>query len=264
MRFCLTNRQTPDYLMKCEEIKIPYKERGKILDYIEKYSDKLFILDMKGYNGIIDWDELKNYKIMTRNNFMIALNALTDVDQCKKYNISFYWNFPVTTFYDLKALKDIGAAYALIDSPLVHNIVEAAEIGIPLRVVPNVAYYAFIPREDGVCGSWIRPEDLDLYAPYVSAVEFEDCDTKKESALYRIYAEQKAWPGDLGMIITNLNYLGVNRMIPSILTEKRMNCNQRCMYGSNCKLCYRYLNLANPELLRPYAENKATPEQSEL
>lgn len=36
--------------------------------------------------------------------------------------------------------------------------------------------------------------------------------------------EQKSWPGDLGRIITNLNYLGVNRMIPSELSEKRMSC----------------------------------------
>ena len=62
--------------------------------------------------------------------------------------------------------------------------------------------------------------------------------------------EQKTWSGDLGMIITNLNYPGVNRMIPQELTLKRMNCGQACMNGSHCKLCYRYLELANPDLLR--------------
>ena len=46
--------------------------------------------------------------------------------------------------------------------------------------MPNVAYYAFIPREDGVCGSWIRPEDLNLYEPFIDVIEFEDCDVKKE------------------------------------------------------------------------------------
>jgi hypothetical protein len=62
--------------------------------------------------------------------------------------------------------------------------------------------------------------------------------------------EQKNWPGDLKTIITNFNYPGVNRMIPNSLTERRMICGQKCQSGSSCKLCYRYLDLANPELIK--------------
>ena len=56
---------------------------------------------MQGYNGIIEWEDIKRYKIMCRNNFIIALNTLTDLDFCHKEKIRFYWNFPVSTFYDL-------------------------------------------------------------------------------------------------------------------------------------------------------------------
>lgn len=255
MKCCLNSHQTPEYLNKADELRILYKDRHKIIDFVEIYPNKTIILDMKGYDGLIEWDNIKRYKIITQNNFIIALNSLTDISFCKKENIKFYWNFPVNTFYDLKALKRLGAEYALIESPIFHDMAAAAEIGIKLRVVPNVAYYAFIPREDGVCGSWIRPEDLCLYESFIDVIEFEDCDLKKEQALYRIYFEQKAWPGDLGMIITNLNYPGVNRMIPQELTAKRMTCGQRCQSGSHCRLCYRYLDLANPELLEKYKKN---------
>jgi hypothetical protein len=78
---------------------------------------------------------------------------------------------------------------------------------------PNVAYYAYIPRDDGVCGGWVRPEDVDYYADYVDVFEFEDCDEKKEKALFKIYAEQGKWPGLLNDLITNLNYTAINRMI---------------------------------------------------
>lgn len=192
---------------------------------------------------------------MTRNNLVVALPTLANIDECKKRNLKFYYNYPITTFYDLCALKELGAEYALIDSPLVQDIIKAAEVGIKLRVVPNVAYYAFIPRDEGVCGSWIRPEDLSLYESYIDVVEFEDCDIKKEQALFRIYAEQKSWPGNLEMIITNLNYPGINRIIPPELTKKRMACGQRCQSGGHCKLCYRYLDLANPDLLRELKQN---------
>lgn len=210
---------------------------------------------MQNYTDSIDWEDIKRYKIICRNNFIIALNTLTNINYCHKENIRFYWNFPINNFYDLQALKNLGAEYALIDSPIFHDIQKAASIGIKLRVVPNIAYYAYIPRKDGVCGSWIRPEDLHLYEPYIEAIEFEDCDIKKEQALYRIYCEQKAWPGDLGMIITNLNYTGVNRMIPEELTLKRMSCGQRCQSGSSCQLCYRYLKLADPKLLAKYKQS---------
>lgn len=138
------------------------------------------ILDLKNCNEKIDWEEIKRYNVMTRSNLVVALSTLANVNECKKNNIKFYWNYPVTTFYELQALKNLGAEYALIDSPLVQDIIRAREVGIKLRVVPNVAYYAFIPREDGVCGSWIRPEDLNLYEPFIDVIEFEDCDVKKE------------------------------------------------------------------------------------
>lgn len=224
MKCCLNSHQNSEYLNKADEIKIAYKDRFKIIDFVEKYPDKTIILNMQGYNGIIEWEDIKRYKIMCKNNFIIALNTLTDLDFCRKEEIKFYWNFPVSTFYDLQALKNLGAEYALIDAPIFHDIINAADIGIKIRIVPNIAYYAFIPRENGVCGSWVRPEDLSLYEPYIAAIEFEDCDLKKEQALFRIYIEQKSWPGDLNIIITNLNYPGINRMIPSDFTEKRMTC----------------------------------------
>lgn len=255
MKYCLNNNQSYEYLQKADEIKILYQYRNKIIDYIEKYPNKTIILDKKNNWEIIDWEEIKRYNIMTQHNFIMALYDPSDITNCKKHGIKFYLNYPITTFYELQSLKDLGVEYALIDSPLVQDIVNAAAIGVPLRVVPNVAYYAFIPRDEGVCGSWIRPEDLYLYESYIAAIEFEDCDIKKEQALFRIYAEQKTWSGDLGMIITNLNYPGINRMIPTELTEKRMTCGQRCQSGGHCRLCYRYLELANPELIQGLKRN---------
>ena len=180
MKCCLSAGQSLEYQKKADEIKLPYKNRLDILDYVEHLPNTTIILDLKNCNEKIDWEEIKRYNVMTRSNLVVALSTLANVNECKKNNIKFYWNYPVTTFYELQALKNLGAEYALIDSPLVQDIIRAREVGIKLRVVPNVAYYAFIPREDGVCGSWIRPEDLNLYEPFIDVIEFEDCDVKKE------------------------------------------------------------------------------------
>ena len=139
-------------------------------------------------------------------------------------------------------------------------------LGIPVRAVANVAYNDGLPREDGVCGVWIRPEDVETYEPYVSVIEFEDADPRKERALYRLYAEKKRWPGDLGMIITNFNHLGVNRLILPEVAEKRLNCAQKCQSGSACKICYRAVDLADVEKLREYRDkmNEEMEEEDQL
>lgn len=259
MKYCLNSNQTSEYLKKADEIKLRYEDRHELIDFVEKYPDKTIILTMSGFKGVIAWDDIKRYNTICNGNFIIALDFLYPqvIQECKENNIKFYHNYPITTFWELQLLKNIGVAYAFIDSPLTHQIVDAANIGVPLRMAPNIARYAYIPADNGVIGSWIRPEDLELYEPYLTAIEFEDCDTiNKEQALFRIYKEQKGWSGDLGMIITNLNYPGVNRMLPSTLTKRRMNCGQRCANGKSvCQLCYRYLDLANPDKLRSYMHN---------
>lgn len=170
-------------------------------------------------------------------------------------NILWYYRYPVTTFYEAKALKDLGAYGILIDAPLTHMMEDLKTLKFDeVRIVPNVAYYAIIPRSNGVLGGYIRPEDIEAYEPYINVIEFEDCDKKKEQALYRVYMEQHEWPGDLRTIITNLDYAGVNRMIPPNFAQKRMNCGQACLSGSHCHLCYRYLDLADPDLLKDYKE----------
>ena len=113
-----------------------------------------------------------------------------------------------------------------------------------IRVIPNVAYIDKIPKKEGVLGSYIRPEDLDLYEDYIDIIEFEDTEynAKREAALYRIYMEEKHWDGELQDLITNLNFPGLNRMIPRQLSHHRVDCRQACLSrGSTCKLCYRML-----------------------
>ena len=119
-----------------------------------------------------------------------------------------------------------------------------------MRLTPNVPYFSYLPGMESVPGSWIRPEDLHLYEDLADSVEFLDCDIKKEQALYRIYAEDKAWSGGLHYIISNISKDATNRMIPPSFTQNRLNCRQRCQEGGVCRACYHILTLANEEFLK--------------
>ena len=258
MHYCLSSQVGKEYLKKADEIKVKYKQLNNILDLYEINPNATFILTITNKEDLsnIKWNEIEQYNIMTQKKLIIETDSFNIMDACKALDIKFFYGIPVNNFYDVKALMDYGCCDIRIDSPLTHMLDKFEDLDITVRMSPNIAYYAYIPRGDGVCGSWVRPEDTELYEQYVDVFEFEDCDVKKEQALYRIYAEQKNYPGNLNNLISNLNYEAINRLIHPEFSEKRAFCGQKCASGLNCKLCYRMLDLANPDKIELLKQRK--------
>jgi hypothetical protein len=185
---------------------------------------------------------------------------LADAEECKKLNVPFYWGYPVSTYYDLRALKELGVAYVRLDAPLFFEMDEVKKFGIPVRAVPNVACLGEIPTKNGIYGTWIRPDDVELYEDYVACLEFEDCDMKKEGALYKIYAVDHVWGGPLSLIINGIDTNAENYLIAKEATASRLFCKQRCQKNGKCRICYRALRLADQVLLQDYV-NKIQEEE---
>lgn len=259
MKYSVSSRQQPEYLQKCDEIKVMWNDRNIIFDLTEKYPGKTINLCrylIHSNEDDIDWSEIKKFKTLARDNFVFGLTYIDEMIACKTHDIAFYYLEPIRSFRELQGLKLFGAKWAFIDAPLFFQMDKVRAVGLPVRVTANISIREAFPYVDGVPGPWIRPEDVEAYEPYVDTIEFSRVNLDQERALFRIYAEQKKWPGELGLIVQDINYLGTNRMIPPDLVEKRLNCGQKCMENGNCRLCWRVLDLANPDLLRDY--QKAT------
>lgn len=259
MKYSVSSRQQPEYLQKCDEIKVMWNDRNIIFDLTEKYPGKTINLCrylIHSNEDDIDWSEIKKFKTLARDNFVFGLTYINEIIECKAHDIEFYYLEPIRSFRELQGLKLFGAKWAFIDAPLFFQMDKVRAVGLPVRVTANISVREAFPYVDGVPGPWIRPEDVEAYEPYVDTIEFSRVNLDQERALFRIYAEQKKWPGELGLIVQDINYLGTNRMIPPDLVEKRLNCGQKCMENGNCRLCWRILDLANPDLLRDY--QKAT------
>ena len=256
MNYCLSSKVNKEYFKQISEVKLPFYEYKKILDMYEINPNLSFILRITSQDdrNKIKWDELQQYNKMTQGKVIIETNSFEIMDVCKLYGLKYFYAIPISTLHELKALVDYGCCDARIDAPLTHMLDKVSQYPITLRMTPNVAYYKYIPHKDGVIGSWVRPEDVELYEPYIDVFEFEDCDTIKEQSLYNTYAIHKKWPGSLNNLITNLDYQGTNRLIPSDLTEIRLMCGQKCLAGHPCNLCYSFLDLANPEKIRTYLD----------
>jgi len=214
----------------------------KLLDIVEKYPDKDIVMDLP--EGVaLDWRnvascaaQLKNGELYIR---MHKLVTILNVAKAKEYNLKFFYSEPVKTFYDMYALKKLGVSYVYVDAPLFFQMDEVKKVGIPLRLVPNRCYVAgTIPKADGLHGCWVRPEKLDLYEKYADIVEFHNISEKQELALYKVYIEDKAWPGSMNMIFHGFNLNMDNRLVYEGLDEARLNCGQKCETTKPyCHLC---------------------------
>ena len=256
MHYCLSSQVDSSYLKQVDEVKIKYKELKKIFDFYEINPNLIFIIRITAQEDKtkIKWEEIESYNKMTQGKIIIETDSFDIMDACKLFGLKFFYGVPINTLYDLKALVDYGCSDVRIDAPLTHMVDKLTQYPITIRMTPNVAYYKHIPRADGVIGSWVRPEDVELYEPYVDVFEFEDCDKAKEQSLYNTYAIHKKWPGALNNLITNLDYSGTNRLIPEDLGIVRLMCGQKCLQGSPCRACYTFLDLAEPNKIQSYLD----------
>lgn len=263
MKVCLSGRNTMEYLRKADEIKIRFDDYQAIPDYFEDYPTANIILELNQDVSEEMWRELYGFNILGQGKFICCVENLDQIYKCQENDIKCYYGYPVNSFYELRALKDLNVCYVRLAPPLTHSLDKVAKFEIPVRAVPNVCYQGYLPHENGIHGQWIRPEDITLYNKYIDVIEFEDCSRiEKEQALYRLYMVEKEWPGDFDMLYTNFNYKGVNRMLDSDLSVRRMNCGQTCESTGVCHLCDISIELADPDKWETYAKEVRTTKDS--
>ena len=241
MKYCVSGRQPMSALKTADEIRVNYQDYDRILDFIEVLNDKTIILDMYSVRSAaeVDWSRLQVYD--KSFNFIVCLYNLKDgiYEKCKELNLKFYWGFAINSYYKLRSIVKMNPAYVTLDAPLTFDlpIVKKITGNIPIRICPNLAYSDGLIRDEGICGTWIRPEDLHFYESYIDVIEFNSKELRREMELMRIYKEQKKWNDNLKFIIDNLNIDIDNTLFPPEFGELRVKCGQRCMMNGICHYC---------------------------
>ena len=240
MKYCLSARQPNAILKKADEIKIELRDFNTISHYIDTYPDKTLILELE--NDLpekFNWELLEMYSKKHSDFYCAAANDV-QMAECRVRGIKFYYRYTALSFYELQALKEAGVSYVIVGVPLIFDLDNVARYGIPVRAIPNIAYEPYLLHNDGICGGWIRPEDVDAYGAYIDVFEFyAPHKLEKEATLYHIYAENGKWPGNLALLIDFLN-VDVNNialMDKEGFAEKRMHCKQRCVQSGTCHYC---------------------------
>ena len=245
MKVCIEVSATNhDLYMKADELKVEYKDRKIIPDLYKTYK-KTIILDTNGATEL-NWTEMKNYKVLTENNFILTLYNLTNIKYARENEIDWYSPVPVESYYQLNSLVNLYPKYVVLGAGLFFDIRNVAnrlkKTEVQIRHAPNIAYEDGLPHSDlGITGTWILPQHLKYYEKYISTIEFHNCDQK---TMYEIYIEQKEWRTRIDVLIDNLTSASLGRLLPDEFAEARLNCMQKCQRVGSCSICSRALHLA--------------------
>lgn len=256
MKYCLSSRVGKKFLDAADEIKVAYRDINQIYDLIEDYPNKTIILKLD-FEQDINWTEVQSFSEIYPGKFICACETLTQLLWCGDLGIKKYYDFPITSYYDLNAVKDLGVEYALISIPLCFDLPTVKDFHIPIRMVPNIAYDRYLLHDTGICGQWIRPEDVPVYEEYVETLEFRAESVAKEETLYHVYAENGYWPTDLSTLIDDLDFPCENSAIPADVIEARIKCKHACQTG-RCHLCENAFKFSSA--VRLYSTQKKNQE----
>lgn len=237
MKYMISCRHTLVDLQQTDEIKVEYKDRARLGDFITdkwKCDKEVYVYLPK--DEVIDWDNLNTYKDVL--SLHIAVEDTDLIQFARQRGFKVHWSYPATSYWELRGLLALGVDEVLIDAPLYFDLpkVKQACGDTEIRLVVNKCFNNYMKRRNGICGTYVRPEDVDAYAEYVDHMEFDTDDLRKEMALLNIYKE-KHWPGNLNILLTNLNENVDNRGFDEDFARKRISCYQSCQRDGRCHYC---------------------------
>lgn len=260
MIYCLSGSQSKEYLLKADEVNIPYSKLHYVSELLRLREGQVrVVITLDSPN--INWQEVAiAYKAC--EHCQVAINIPTDIINCQNNGIkNYFFKEPIRDFYTLNYYIKLGICAARIAPPLTHYLADLAtytDIEIRAQVNSSGAINPDDPESNGLVGGWYRPEDINnsLVQSAIQVAEFDAKNLEQEQALYRIYTAGE-WQGELSLIVPSVHDSDIlNRALPPNFIERRANCGQKCQRNSGCRYCELVASFAKIEQLRKIKELK--------
>lgn len=217
-----------------DELMVNYNDINYMYDMIQKFPNKKYIVRIRK-DDKVNWEELRMFN--DKVNLIVALEDMLNAKSNCGIDLKYYFAYPITTWAEVRLLLDLGVSELFIDAPLTFDLEQLSkQVNLPLRMVVNKCYNESLPRKDGMCGSYVRPEDVEIYDRYITTFEFDTNTLSQEETLLDIY-KKGVWPGNLNILLTNLNFNVDNRGLPEEFGEIRSTCQQSCQRTGKCHFC---------------------------
>ena len=257
MKYCINYSNKSHIIDKVDEILIRY-DKNKILElftqFIPAHLNQRVIVQLIEEDNI---DTIVNNlkKIISIYNenkdikFDIQLPFYNQkfMEELKDTDLKYFFKAAANSWDKFTGLMSQNVSDIYITDELAFELDKVAEIAhknnIKVRIYPNVAQSRWDKLSD-ILKFFIRPEDIEMYEPYVDVCEFYGDKAQQIDTYYKIYQEDKKWFGDLQEIIIGLDSKIDSRYIIPRFAEKRIKCGKDCLKGGKCEMCKRILDLS--------------------
>lgn len=168
-----------------------------------------------------------------------------------------YLDFPVTDWETFTNLLALGVTDILIDGPIAFDLetVNKRKGDTKIRVRPQASVNASLSYDDNENTFFIRPEDVDTYAPFIDIIEIFCEDKETEEVVYNIY-KRKSFISDLSLLVKQLHRPVHNPYIMPDFARHRLTCGQVCMrQPGRCMMCKNALDLTQT-LAKDFSRSK--------
>ena len=232
-------------MKEIDEIIITYKDKNvEVLEFLKTVSEhQRIILDTtKDENFTIE----KNLDIFAAA-AKIHKNIAVKISQEQRAGIIELYETHIPFFFDtfvgnwdtLMSYIKLNVSDVYIVNELGFELANVSKVckenKVNIRVFPNIAQTSNrIDNIDKLKSFFIRPDDIEVYEPYVDICEFFG-PLNRQSVLYEIYKNKK-WIGDLQELIIGFDFSLPSKTIIPLFGEERINCRKRCYYGQ-CIIC---------------------------
>lgn len=243
MKFCVPYYSQFRYFDVIDEIILKYSEHNdNIIEFVVNHykEQQRVIVDItEKLTEIKDIIPILK-KLQQEHKNMVVKTSVKVYDELREAALPYFFMEFCKTDDQLYAYIKREVTDVYIVENLAFNIKEIGEYchrkNVNVRIIPNMTQYAAGQKDliPAPCRFFVRPEDIDVYEPYVDVFEFI-APNDRLSVLFKVY-KSKQWLGDLDKLIIGLGEEFLNNgLIPNFGIE-RTKCKHRCM-REQCFLC---------------------------
>ena len=165
MKYCLNSNVGPALLNEADEIAITKEDFGSVYMIAGRYPNATMIVPEP--IDEFDWEGLKKLVEAFPNRIIVCVAHAYALKMCAELKIPFFYRYAVTSFQEVRALKELGAAYIVVAPPLFFQLDKVKAFGVPIRVCPNKGGDLGILSANFAHDSWILPKEIDEYEDYI-------------------------------------------------------------------------------------------------
>ena len=253
MKYCVKYYKNFRYNDIINEIIFNYADyRDNIVEKLEEQEwkeNQRIIIDIC-LGGDLEIIPILKMCMKIHNNFAVRVDIIQNevVEELKKQDIPFFYANYANTPDEIYGMIQRGVSDVYVTESLAFSIEKISPYyktkGVNVRMIPNIAQYrkGFKENIPDPCKFFIRPEDVEIYEPYVDTFEIIAPDDRL-SVLFEIY-NNRQWLGDLKDLIVGLEESFFNTGLVPYFGPERLKCGQKCMQ-EKCNLCLQMKELSD-------------------